>query len=125
MSADYYIGGFIITLSGWLIIPRIKRSIDAKAAAQNRIREFFDFVMQFKAEIFAGRLPDFWVPYFLQNAPQLKAGFDQIAGDLNDADRSRLSKQIDTVLAFSSLNPANIYEQQDNLFNAIDKIERF
>ena len=53
----------IIALLGWLIIPRIKRSIAVKAEAQNRIREFFDFVMQFKAEIVAPKLPDFWVSY--------------------------------------------------------------
>ena len=120
-----FLGGAVIALAGWFFIPRINRDIAAKSAAQSRIRGFFDFVAEFNAEVVAPRRPDIWVPYFIQNAPELKARFDQIDRDLSAADRAGLNEGVDAVLAFSRLLPAEIYEQEDKLKEAIKKIARF
>jgi hypothetical protein len=91
------------------------------SGAKIRRREFFSFISEFKAEMQMNRLPDIWVPLFTKNAPQLKAGFDQIAGDLSDAERVKLSNIVKEIMAFANMTPFEIYTNQDKLLAAFEK----
>jgi hypothetical protein len=117
--------GFAVTLFVALAGHRLAISRQRQDGIDSRRRRFLDFIAQFKAEIVAPRLPDVWVPYFIQIAPELKTRFDQIARDLSNAARVRLSERVDAVLTFAGMNPADIYAQQDKLVAAIESIETF
>jgi hypothetical protein len=91
--------------------------------AKTRRREFFNLAYEIKATMKAkiiNQLPDKWVPVFIQNAPQLKAGFDQIAGDLSDAERVKLNSAVEEIVAFSNLTPFEIYTNQNKLLEAFE-----
>ena len=116
----------MITLLGWIVRPRINRLIAAKDAARIRVRDFLDLVADTKGQIATSGNPEFWVVFFTDEAaPALKAGFDKISRDLREAERVRLRDRVDAVVAFSTMRPADIYPQQQELLAAIENIELF
>jgi hypothetical protein len=124
-NRDLIFLGFAVTLFVALARHRLAISRRRQDGIDSRRRRFVDFIVQFKAEIIAPRLPDVWVPYFIQTVPELKARFDHIARDLNDSARVKLNEQVDTVLSFAGMNPADIYARQDELIAAIESIRTF
>jgi hypothetical protein len=112
----------IVIFIGYLVIPRINRGIAAKEAAKGRVREFHGFVTAFKARMFAARLPDDWVPYLVQTAPELRSRFESVAPDMSESDRLRWKNQIETVLTFSKMQFAEIYQREQEFNTAISQL---
>ena len=102
---------------------RIAREFSAKDSARSRVRGFADSVRQVRA-IVANPDPEKWVVYFQQAAPQLQAAFDGVSSDFTPSDRFAVRSIVEEVVAFSRLNPADIYEQQNQIHQKLEGLER-
>jgi hypothetical protein len=116
------------TISGWsgyrwgLRSQRIAREFAANDAIATRRRDFLNLVIEIKTRITDdGDAIGKWVFDIKENLLALNTAFAKIAHELNGDDKIRIRSAIAGLTQFSRMEHEDIYEQQQELWEALNK----